>query len=60
MPMPISAGERPTTKVKKTALAVMKAPSPTAKSTDWTDSLPASGVGGLNWARTAGRVGTGG
>src|SRR6478736_5863692 len=53
-PRPTCAAVRPTTWVKKTALPVMNAPSPVAKSTDWTDSLRASGVGGRKRSRREG------
>ena len=45
-PRPTWAALRPTIWVKKTALPVRNVPSPIAKSTDWTDSFRASGVGG--------------
>ena len=46
MPRPTWPAESPTIWVKKTALPVMKVPSPTANSTDCSDSRRASGVGG--------------
>ena len=46
-PMPTSARDSPTTRVKKTADPARNAPSPEAKSSDWTDSLRARGDGGV-------------
>jgi hypothetical protein len=48
-PSPTWAAESPTIWVKKTADPVMNVPSPSANSSDCTDSLPASGDGGRAW-----------
>jgi hypothetical protein len=55
-PRPTCAADRPTIWVKNTAEPVMKAPSPSAKSSDWAESRPASGDGGRMWRRAAARI----
>ena len=50
-PRPTWAALRPTTWVKNTAEPVMNVPSPRAKSSDCTDSRPASGEGGAKRRR---------
>ena len=52
-PSPTWAADSPTIWVKNTAEPVMKAPSPSAKSSDWTASRPARGDGGRAWRRRA-------
>ncbi|GAA1954742.1 hypothetical protein GCM10009798_12430 [Nocardioides panacihumi] len=51
MPRPACAADMPTTWVRKTALPVLKVPSPSANTIDCTARRRESGVGGIRRAK---------